>query len=370
MGEGGQFFIGNFIEAPDVTTILFAQLRQPHIGAFGDQHGAWHPGGVRAESFIFLSRIAEDWDIGLSDSGRPLLFATLATTACCFLGGGARTACVGVELHPYRLFFFPENFAGNHQEAIHAVAQQRSPKTTDEGELFAERFRRAGRRSAKKIEQIHLSGAFHGHQRPGSEVLGQFFRDLAVHGLFGERFFFEEFFERLECLVAICGPQEEQFFESHGSMGHAFGCAAQPLPGRLLAAHHPLAGKMFDEGHKELVELSRTYLRSKPAQTSRHHLGIELLTILRQDQVADLVNQAHREKRTRMDGSIGVLCGVAHLIHAVSKGTARSQVGKDNIAVKGEKRLGKLITCSCRSRNVKFHHLNPALQTFDAKCKA
>ena len=82
-----------------------------------------------------MRRIAEDGHLGLADDRRPLLLAALATTAGGFLGCGARTAGVGIELHPDGQFFFAENFAGDHQEAVHAVAQQRLPELANERKL-------------------------------------------------------------------------------------------------------------------------------------------------------------------------------------------------------------------------------------------
>ena len=57
--ERGQLFVGDLVEPVDVAAVLLAQLRQPDVGALGDQHRAGHPRRVGAELFVFMRRIAE-----------------------------------------------------------------------------------------------------------------------------------------------------------------------------------------------------------------------------------------------------------------------------------------------------------------------
>ena len=121
---------------------------------------------------------------------------------------------------------------------------------------------------------------------------------------------------------------------------------------------------MFDEGQQELVEFLRTDLGSKPVESRRHHFGIELLAVLRQDEMADLVDQAHGEKRAGMDGTLGVLCRVAHLVHAVRKVAACRQIGEDDVAVKGKKRLGELVACSCALAKCEIPSFKPCAPDF------
>ena len=45
-GERRQLFVGNLVQPADVPPVLPAQLRQPHVGALGDQHRA----GIQAVS--------------------------------------------------------------------------------------------------------------------------------------------------------------------------------------------------------------------------------------------------------------------------------------------------------------------------------
>ena len=37
VGERCERFVGNFVEAADVPAVLLAELRQPHVGALGDE---------------------------------------------------------------------------------------------------------------------------------------------------------------------------------------------------------------------------------------------------------------------------------------------------------------------------------------------
>ena len=43
VGDGGEGFVGNFVEAANVPAVLLAELREPHVGAFGDEDGGGHP---------------------------------------------------------------------------------------------------------------------------------------------------------------------------------------------------------------------------------------------------------------------------------------------------------------------------------------
>src|SRR5580692_10602038 len=80
--QGGQFLVRDFVESADVTAVLFAQLRQPHVGALGDQDRTWHPRGASAEFFVLISRVAKNRYVGMADDRRPLLLSAFAAKAC------------------------------------------------------------------------------------------------------------------------------------------------------------------------------------------------------------------------------------------------------------------------------------------------
>jgi hypothetical protein len=138
---------------------IAAQLRQPHVGALGDQHRAGHPGRVGRELLVFVRRIAEvGTSAWLTNDGH-----------CC--GGRARRSR-RVELHPDGQLFFAQNLAGHQQEALQAVAEQRLPKLADDLKLVAER---AGEPAPARaaIEQAHRLRAGQRNQRPRGKVLRQ-----------------------------------------------------------------------------------------------------------------------------------------------------------------------------------------------------
>ena len=73
---------------------------------------------------------------------RPLLLAPLAAAAGGLFGFGAG-ACGGwIELHPDGHLFFAQHFAGNEQQAVERVAEQRSPQRAQKLELVAQGLRR------------------------------------------------------------------------------------------------------------------------------------------------------------------------------------------------------------------------------------
>ncbi len=140
IGERLELFVGDLVEAADVAAIKPAELREPHVGALGDHDGGGHPGGVGRELLVFVRRIAKDGHIGGAGDRGPLLHARFAPPAGCFFGGGAGPGGRRVELHPDGEFFFVQNFAGDLQEAIECVAEQRLPKLAYKVQLFAKRL--------------------------------------------------------------------------------------------------------------------------------------------------------------------------------------------------------------------------------------
>ena len=136
MRQRRKFFIGNLIEPMDMAAILLAELREPDVGAFRNQHGVRHPCGVGTELLVLMRRVTKDRDLRLADDGRPLLCTALAAAARGLFSGSAHAGCIGIELHPDRQLFFVQDFAAHHQEAVHGFAEQRTPQFADEGELI------------------------------------------------------------------------------------------------------------------------------------------------------------------------------------------------------------------------------------------
>ena len=140
----------------------------------------------------------------------------------------------------------------------------------DEVELLAQRLGRGRGRRAQQFQQAHRLGAGQRDQRPGGEILRQLLRHLPVDGLLRERLVCEQLLKRLECLVAIRRPQQQQFFERRLAVRNAAGRALQPLLRRLLAAHHALPREMLDEGQQQLVQRLGTGLRAEEAESVGH----------------------------------------------------------------------------------------------------
>ncbi len=92
------------------------------------------------------------------------------------------------------------------------------------------------RRGAQKVEQVHRLCIGERNERPGGEVFRHALRYLAVDGFFSQSAVFEELLEGAEGLVAVGGPQQEQFFKGGGAVGHGAGLACQPLAGSFQAA--------------------------------------------------------------------------------------------------------------------------------------
>jgi hypothetical protein len=74
--------------------------------------------------------------------------------------------------------------------------------------------------------------------------------------------------------------------------------------------------------------------------------------------VAGFVDEAHGVEGTGVDGELGMLFGIAHLVHAVRKFAAGSHVGEDDVARVGEERRLEGIPLPRVLRYVEFHHEN------------
>ena len=271
------------------------------------------------------------------------------------LRGFAGLGGLRVELHPDGQLFFAQDFAGHEQEALQAVAEQRLPQPPDQVELFAERGGRAGRGRAQKVEQAHPLRVGQRDERTRGEILRHLRRDFAINRFFGEAAVFKKLFKRLECLVPIRGPKQQQFFKRRGAMRQAIGCAGKPLRRRFLAAYHALPRELLDKREQHFVDIVRAHAGAEPIQSGGHYLGIELLTIARHEHVTGFINQSHGKQLARMDGLLGMLLDIAHQIHAVGEGAARGNVGQNHVSVVGEKGFSELIALPRLARNVKFH---------------
>ena len=81
MGECGEGFVGDFVEAADVAAVLAAELCEPDIGAFGDEDDGGHPGLVWREALVFVGGVAEDGDVRVA-----LGKGAFVSVASCALG--------------------------------------------------------------------------------------------------------------------------------------------------------------------------------------------------------------------------------------------------------------------------------------------
>ena len=152
------------------------------------------------------------------------------------LGGCAGVAAGRVELHPDCQFFFAEDSAGELDQLVDLVADEGPPEFADELQLIAQRSRRAQGRKAQQVKKADGLCIGYGNQRAAGEVDRELRSHLAIDGLLLEGFFLEKFFEGLEGLVAVGGPEQHQFFKRGGFVGRACGFGLEPLFGSVLAA--------------------------------------------------------------------------------------------------------------------------------------
>ena len=353
-GERGELLVWNLIEAGNRAPILPAHLRQPHVGALGDQHDGRHPGGVGRELLIFVRRIAEDGNLGGADHVRPLLLAALAMAPGGFAGlHGGR-----VELHPDSQLFLMQNLAGDQQVMIQAVAQHRLPQLANQRQLLAERARRAHRRRPQQLQQVHRLGAGERNQRAGCKIIGKLPRHLAIHRPLGQRLFLEKLLEGLKGFIAVGGPQQQQLLQRDGPVRCAIRLSGKPLARRHLAADHRSAGKLLDKGQQHPAQRLGAHNAGKPLQRLAHDRRVEPLAVTRHQHVAGLVDQAHRVELAGMNRLLGMLLHLAYLVDAVGKFAASGHIGKNHVPRVGEQRIRELVAFTRLPGYMELHHNN------------
>ncbi|HEX4028720.1 MAG TPA: hypothetical protein VHX20_00060 [Terracidiphilus sp.] len=76
--------------------------------------------------------------------------------------------------------------------------------------------------------------------------------------------------------------------------------------------------------------------------------------------MAGFIDQTHRKERPGMDSAFWELVCSAHLIHLVRERTTGAKISKDDITGIRKESFRELVSLTSFSRNMKFHHGNPA----------
>jgi len=97
-------------------------------------------------------------------------------------------------------------------------------------------------------------------------------------------------------------------------------------------------------------------LGAEPRQRIFHHAGGDSRTVVGDDCVRGLVDQAHGEQRGRLHLARGVLLGATNLVHVVGQAAAGCRVGEDGIAIEGKEHFLHLVQVASLARDVKFIH--------------
>ncbi len=116
-----------------MTSVLAAELREPHVGALGDEYGVGHPCRIGRKLFVLVGRVAKDRHLGMAVGKGALVPVAPRALGCIRVGR--------VELRPNGEFFLAEDCGRQFKEALQAVANERLPKFLYEGKLIAEGVR-------------------------------------------------------------------------------------------------------------------------------------------------------------------------------------------------------------------------------------
>ena len=163
-----------------------------------------------------------------------------------------------------------------------------------------------------------------------------------------------EFAEGAEGGVLVGEPEQHELFEDGFAMGEAVGGVVEPLIERDFAAVDGDVGEFLDEGAEKLFDVVFADSGRKPVERGLRDLRIAGAAIAGDEDVADLVDEAHGEEGAGVDGVESG--GGADFGHAVRELAAGGEVAKDDVADEVEERVADLVAVANLTGNVKFHH--------------
>ncbi len=93
----------------------------------------------------------------------------------------------------------------------------------------------------------------------------------------------------------------------------------------------------------------------EPAEGLLHDLRVLLLAIQADDNVRNLVDQAHGVDLPGLDGLFREADQIPGVVHLLGKHPGRVKVGKDDVAAEGKQRVLELVAIARLARDVEFH---------------
>ena len=282
MRERCKFFVGNLVEPVDVSAILLAELRQPHVGALGDQHGVRHPRRVRAELLVFVSRIAEDRHLGVAVDRRPLLLprSLRRCAAAAALAAAAASAAAAIPRLGLNCIQMASSSSCRTSPAIIRKRSRLSPSSgfhilRIRSSCSLSELGRGDRGSPQKLEKTLWLGVVHFDQWTRGEICRQSLCDLRI-AVFSAGLCLQKAPRtggRLRCdwpstaAAVLRGRLRDAVYRR------------SYLPAIAAESRSPVdrgSREMLHERQQQLVELFRSHALRKPAKRIGHHLGIKI----------------------------------------------------------------------------------------------
>ena len=90
-------------------------------------------------------------------------------------------------------------------------------------------------------------------------------------------------------------------------------------------------------------------------------LRVDLLAVVGDDEMEDLIDQAHGVDLTGFDGLLRIIEQVAVVVHLLRQAAGGVEIGQDDVAVEGVNGLIELVAVAGLAGDVKFHGYCPGV---------
>ncbi len=322
LGELGERLVGDLIEPADLASEAALQLRQPHVGALGDEHHAAHPVAVGAEGLV-LAVLPQAG--GVEHGRRP---GAAGAPAPLLLEGVDRA-------HQAR------------QQLRVAIAEQRPPAVPGDAQLTLERGGAGALRSPQQRHQavVTRGPALLGDPLPLHGPLQQLERPCVATALAQGRVV-AQLPESLERGVGVGEPHQQRLLERHLEVGRALGLVPQVgIHGPAAARHHrcrEALGEGAELGGRRAAAELVLYLAPGCRHRTRRRPGAVALD----ERVHELVQQHRREQLAAADRQLGVAIGLPHLVDPPGQCVRVPCVPEQQPATQPEGRRGQVVAAA------------------------
>ena len=154
--------------------------------------------------------------------------------------------------------------------------------------------------------------------------------------------------------VEVCEPDGDQLSERDRPVRDPAGLASEPVARGLEAAIHSRRGELVREGQEGRVERVASDATLEPAKRIDHDPRVAAFAKHGEDEVRDLVDDAHCIQRARVHQAVGVTGRVPNGVHPMREVAARGQIDDDHVRRHREQPAGEPVVITRRAGDVEL----------------